>query len=101
MSTIDIGLAPLSDDELEELTEFLEKKIYEFLDSESYLNIFPDILILIGLSQSSDNVLTLTLDFDTVSALSAQEQLELHKKLADLAEKALKDELLCRKKSKE
>ena len=99
MSIIDIGLGPLSDDELEELATFLENKLYEYLESHSYLALFQDFLVLIGLSQSNDNVLTLTLDFDTAGSLSSKEQIKLHQELAQIAEKILKDELICRKKS--
>ncbi len=93
----DIGLKSLSDDELEEIISIVDTKIELFLQKHEFWKLLTDFGIITSLSQSSDNVLTLILDFDISGGLSSLQLDELQQEVYEYAQDALKEELLCRK----
>lgn len=96
---IDIGLTTLSDDELEDIITIIEKKIDLFLQNHKFWKLLTDFGIIVALSQSSDNVLTLTLDFDISGGLTTAQLEELQYDIYEYAMEVLKEELICRKNS--
>ncbi|MCK5141119.1 MAG: hypothetical protein KAQ70_02910 [Candidatus Heimdallarchaeota archaeon] len=96
---IDIGLTSLSDDELEEIVSIVETKIDLFLQNHKSWKLLTDFGIIVSLSQASDNVLTLILDFDISGGLSSLQLDELQQEVNEHAQDVLKEELLCRKNS--
>ena len=101
MSTdiIDIGLKSLTDDELEELATFVEEKIYSQFEKFQFWELVTDFDILVGLIQSSNNLLTLTLDFDISGELTEKQLASLQGELSNFGNESLKEELICRKNS--
>ncbi|MCG3223998.1 MAG: hypothetical protein H7647_05995 [Candidatus Heimdallarchaeota archaeon] len=95
----DIGLKSLSDDELEEIILLVDKKIELFLQNHKSWKLLTDFGVIVSLSQDSDNVLTLILDFDISGGLSSLHLDELQQEVYEYAQEALKEELLCRKNS--
>ena len=95
----DIGLRALSDDELEEIISIVDRKIELFLQNHKSWKLLTDFGIVLSLSQSSNNVLTLLLDFDISGGLSSLQLDELQQEVNEYAQDVLKEELLCRKKS--
>jgi hypothetical protein len=95
----DIGLKSLSDDELEEIILIVDKKIELFLQNHKSWKLLTDFGVIVSLSQDSDNVLTLILDFDISGGLSSLHLDELQQEVYEYAQEALKEELLCRKNS--
>jgi len=93
----DIGLKSLSDEELEEIISIVDTKIELFLQNHEFWKLLTDFGIIASLSQSSDNVLTLTLDFDISGGLSSLQLDELQQEVYEYAQDVLKEELLCRK----
>ena len=94
-----IGIGSLTEEELEELALLVEDHLLSFLDQSSFSHILTDYSIIVSLSQSSNNLLTLTLDFSTAGAFSPQKLKDLHEELYILAQNTLKEALLCRKNS--
>lgn len=101
MSTeiIDIGIKSLTDDELEELASLVEEKIHTEFEKSRFWNLISDFDILIGLIQASDNLLTLTLDFDISGELTVEQLNILQEELSNYGYESLKEELICRKNS--
>jgi hypothetical protein len=102
MSTeiIDIGIETLNDDELEELASLVEEKIHAQFEQSRFWNLVSDFDILVSLAQSSDNLLTLTLDFEISGELTDEQLVSLQEELSNDGYKNLKEELICRKNSK-
>ena len=96
---INIGLTSLSDDELEEIVSIVDTKIDLFLQNHKSWRLLTDFGITVSLSQSSNNVLTLILDFDMSGGLSSLQLDELQQEVNEYAQNVLKEELLCRKNS--
>ncbi|NPD87357.1 MAG: hypothetical protein HGN29_01455 [Asgard group archaeon] len=96
---IDVGLKSLTDDELEELATFVEEKIYSQFEKSPVWELVTDFDILVGLIQSSNNLLTLTLDFDISGELTEEQLDDLQKELSNYGNENLKEELICRKNS--
>lgn len=95
----DIGLKALSEDELEEIVSIVDTKMELFLQNHKSWKLLTDFGIIVSLSQSSDNVLTLILDFDISGGLSSLQLDELQQEINEYAQGVLKEELLCRKNS--
>ncbi len=96
---IDIGLKSLTDDELEELATLVEEKIYSQFEKSRFWELVTDFDILVGLTQSSNNLLTLTLDFDISGELTEKQLADLQEELSNSGNENLKEELICRKNS--
>ncbi|MBY9001635.1 MAG: hypothetical protein KGD64_12015 [Candidatus Heimdallarchaeota archaeon] len=96
---IDIGLETLSDDELEEIITGLETKIDLYLQKNNQWKLLTDFGIIVSLSQTADNILTLILDFDMSGGLSSLQLDELQEDVYEYAQEVLKEELICRKNS--
>ena len=96
---IDIGLKSLTDDELEELATLVEEKIYSQFEKSRFWELVTDFDILVGLIQSSNNLLTLTLDFDISGELTEKQLADLQEELSNSGNENLKEELICRKNS--
>ena len=95
----DIGLKALSEDELEEIVSIVDTKMELFLQNHKSWKLLTDFGIIVSLSQSSDNVLTLILDFDISGGLSSLQLDELQQEINEYAQGVLKEELFCRKNS--
>ncbi|MHA1201289.1 MAG: hypothetical protein ACTSQ4_02055 [Candidatus Heimdallarchaeaceae archaeon] len=95
----DIGLKSLSDDELEEIILIVDEKIELFLQNHKSWKLLTDFGVVVSLSQDSDNVLTLILDFDISGGLSSLHLDDLQQEVYEYAQEVLKEELLCRKNS--
>jgi hypothetical protein len=96
---IDIGLNKLTDLELEELAILLEDKLLSHLRNSSHWKFLTDYNIIIGLTQSSDNLLTLTIDTDISGNITSEELEKLQEEIFNRAQDILKEELLCQKNS--
>ena len=96
---IDIGLKKLTDLELEELASLLEDKVLSHLRKSAYWRFLTDYNIIIGLTQSSDNLLTLTIDTDITGNITLEELTKLQEEIFSYAQDILKEELLCQKNS--
>ena len=96
---IDIGLGKLTELELEELATLLEDKILSHLRKSSHWKFLTDYNIIISLSQSSDNLLTLTIDTDIAGNITSNELTKLQEETFNYAQDILKEELLCQKNS--
>lgn len=94
-----IGLKSLSDDELEEIILIVDEKIELFLQNHKSWKLLTDFGVVVSLSQDSDNVLTLILDFDISGGLSSLQLDELQQEVYEYAQEVLMEELLCRKNS--
>ena len=101
MSTdiIDIGLESLSDDELENLVTFVEEKILLHFEESQFWKFVTYFDILVSLEQSSNNLLTLTLDFEISGELTDEQLTNLQEELSNHGYESLKEELICRKNS--
>jgi hypothetical protein len=95
----DIGLKALSDEELEELAFNVEEKILVFIQNHANGQLLTDYSIIVNLSQSPDNILTLTLDFDIAGGLSSSQLEKLQEELFEYGQTSLKEELKCLKNS--
>lgn len=95
----EIGLKSLSDEELEEIITIVETKIDLFLQNHKFWKLLTDFGIVVNLSQSSDNILTIILDFDISGGLSTLQLDEIQQEVYEYAQDVLKEELLCRKNS--
>lgn len=97
---IEIGIETLTDDELEELVSLVEEKIHTQFEQSQFWNLVSDFDILVNLTQTSDNLLTMTLDFEISGELTDEQLDSLQKELSDSGYENLKEELICRKNSK-
>lgn len=95
----EIGIKMFTDDELEEIADSLELKIDSYLHEHKFWKLLTDFGIIVSLIQSSDKILTLTLDFDMAGGLSSSQLDALQEEIYEYAQKLLKEELLCRKNS--
>ncbi|MFW9851805.1 MAG: hypothetical protein ACFFDS_02595 [Candidatus Thorarchaeota archaeon] len=96
---IDIGLSKLTELELEKLATLLEEKILSYLTKSSHWKFLTDYNIIISLTQSSDNLLTLTIDTDIAGNITSEELTKLQEKIFNYAQDILKEELSCQKNS--
>lgn len=96
---IDIGLNKLTDLELEELASLLEEKILSYLRNSAHWKLLTDYNIIISLSQSPDNLLTLTINFDIAGSITSEELTKLQEEVFCYAQDILEEELLCQKNS--
>ncbi|MCG3215426.1 MAG: hypothetical protein KAS63_01840 [Candidatus Heimdallarchaeota archaeon] len=96
---IDIGIGPLTEDQLEDLASTIEDKINAQISKHPQKQLLTDYNFIVQLSQSTDNLLTLVIDFEMSGGLTSTELEELLKNLNDFAQDVLKEELLCLKKS--
>ena len=95
----DIGIETLTDEELEEIASNVEEKLISFIQEHSFGKFLTDYSFIVNLSQDSDNLLTLTLDFDISGGLSSSQLESLQEELFKYGQDALKEELICLKNS--
>ena len=95
----DIGIKALSDEELEEIAFNVEEKILIFIQNHTSGELLTDYSIIVNLSQTPDNILTLTLDLDIAGGLSSSQLESLQEELFEYGQKILKEELKCLKNS--
>jgi hypothetical protein len=95
----DIGIETLTDDELEELATIVEERVYSNFEKSRFWDLIAEFNILVSLNQSSDNLLTLTLDFDISGELTEKQFIDIQEELNIFGQECLKEELLCRKNS--
>jgi len=96
---INLGIGPLTDNQLEELVSTVEEKINGHIQKHSHWQLLTDFNFIVNLSQSSDNLITLTLDFDMSGGLTTQELEKFQKELNEFGQEIIKEELICLKNS--
>lgn len=94
---IDIGIGSLTDIQLEELVSTVEEKINGYIQKHSHWQLLTDFNFIVNLSQSTDNLITLTLDFDMSGGLTAQEFEKFMEELNEFGQEIIKEELICLK----
>ena len=96
---VNIGLRKFSDEELEEIASLIETKIDVYLHEHEFWKLLTDFGFIVNLTQSSDNVLTLILDFDMAGGMPSSQLSSLQEEIYDYAQEILEEELICRKNS--
>ena len=95
----DIGIKSLTDEELEEIAFNVEEKILIFIQKHESGHLLTDYSIIVNLSQTPDNILTLALDLEIAGGLSSSQLESLQQELFEYGQKTLKEELKCLKNS--
>ncbi len=95
----DIGIKALTDEELEEIAFNVEEKILNFIQNHTSGQLLTDYSIIVNLSQTPDNILTLALDLDIAGGLSSSQLESLQQELFEYGQITLKEELKCLKNS--
>lgn len=96
---IDLGIGPLTDDQLEGLVSTVEEKLNGHIQKHSHWQLLTDFNFIVNLAQDSDNLITLILEFDMSGGLTIQEFEEFQEELNELGQEIIKEELMCLKNS--
>ncbi len=96
---IDLGIGPLTDIQLEELASIVEEKLNGYIQKHSHWQLLTDFNFIVNLSQDSDNLITLSLEFDMSGGLTTQEFERFQEELNELGQEIIKEELICLKNS--
>lgn len=95
----EIGIIELSDEQLEEIASLIESKIYSYIEQHSHWQLLTDFGITINLTQGSDKLLTLILDFDMAGSLTSDQLEKFQEELFEYGQIILKEEIECLKNS--
>ena len=96
---IDIGIGPLTDDQLEELVTTIEEKLNAYIRKHSHWQLLTDFNFIVNLAQASDNLITLILEFEMSGGLTVQEFEKFQEELNEFGQEIIKEELECLKNS--